>query len=228
MDITSYAAVSGIRVDVTGRSESGITAAPSQVKERPGSQPTQEAVKLAAKLRARVSDEERILVFADVAERNGGAVSAWEVAQAMAQSCPGQVLLIDADVANPTLHKRCKVPLKPGFADMVRRGRPETLAIHMADSLAVMPAGTDYDLSSLLSSAELATVLAALKKQYRWIVVAAPPALEGAQAGLIASRGDEIVLIVTAGKSSRRELLAAKRELDGLRAPVVGVAIYRG
>lgn len=189
---------------------------------------THQAVRLAARLRAHIPDEERVLLFSDVAVREAAVDSALQVARAMAQSSSEPVLLIDADPGSPTLHRRLELPLSPGFLEMLRSGGAEPPVIHSAGRMGVMTAGSDPDPSALYASAQAGPVLEMLKRVYRWVILAGPPVLEGAEAALLGSQSDQVVLIATAERSRRGDLLAATRELNGLSVPIAGVALYHG
>lgn len=207
------------------REEVAIESARS-LELRPDSLPGEEAIKLAAKIRARSEDKDRVFVFAGVVDRDGVSESAWEVAQAMAQGSPGEVLVIDADLTSPTLHQICGVALSPGLSESVFVGDAKPATIQRAHGIAVLPSGSASEQASLFSSAEYRSMLDRLKRQYRWIFIAGPPVLQAAAASLVASCSEGVVLVVNAGKNRKRDLVAAKRELEMLRASILGVVLY--
>ncbi|MEL6237146.1 MAG: AAA family ATPase [Pseudomonadota bacterium] len=136
-----------------------------------------------------------------------------------------EVLLIDADVNNPSISQRFGIADAPGFMDALTGGdqRPEKLAIETdIERLFIMPAGTSSMRDSdLFASARTGEVLDRLTQgaPNRFVLFDTPPALAASPAAELAAFVGQALLVVRADETSRaaiedaRQLLAACADL---------------
>jgi polysaccharide biosynthesis transport protein len=134
----------------------------------------------------------------------------------------GPVLLIDADLRRPSIHKHLRVPETPGLGDVLERNLPLDQAIQRTshDQVDVLTCGTPTrNPVEVLQSAHLRDLLATLSDRYASIVIdtcalnAVHDALEVARAV------DATVLVVCAGRTRTKALA---RALDRLSRAQVG------
>ena len=117
-----------------------------------------------------------------------------------------KVLLIDADVRSPRLHKLFDLNNTWGLSDLLSdtdhaEERPlETLVQPTAASnLYVLPAGpTTEQIFGLLHSDHMERLMARFRREFQYVLLDAPPCLQVADARVLAKHADGVVLVVRA------------------------------
>jgi capsular exopolysaccharide synthesis family protein len=136
-----------------------------------------------------------------------------------------RVLLIDADLRRPSLHRAFGISEGPGLAEHLADGRDWRLGaaevgVH---NLRLLPAGGVADgPSELLSSDRMRALIVEAQAEHDFVVVDSPALMVNvSDARILSSRADAIVLVVRGGVTPREVL---RRLLD--RMPnVVGVVL---
>lgn len=140
-----------------------------------------------------------------------------------------RVLLIDADLRRPSLHKQLSLPNEQGLSTLLTGELHDTrqsaiqLSHQYSDiSIAVMTSGpAPADPVKLLSSSRMQRLIAELERSYDLVILDAPPILGIVDAVLTASFSDGVLLVGRIGQVTRAELAQALTALD--RVNVVGV-----
>ncbi len=136
------------------------------------------------------------------------------LAIALAQS--GQrVLLVDADLRRPTVHKLFRVPQEIGLTDVLTGEIDFLNAVRQTtiDRLSLLTAGdSPANPAELLSSPRLAQMLKDAKHEFDFVFVDAPPLLAVSDPCILARHVDGMVLVVRVGKNTRTSA-ARVREL---------------
>jgi exopolysaccharide/PEP-CTERM locus tyrosine autokinase len=142
-----------------------------------------------------------------------------------------QVLLIDADVARPSLQRELRLPEGPGLMDLLL---DPTLPLEAAvrdtdiDKLAIMTAGTLSDnANELLASDAMRELLDLISERYpdRIVIFDAPPLLPTTEARVLAGLMGQIALIVEAGVTPQGAVEEALATVES--CPVVGVILNK-
>jgi len=135
------------------------------------------------------------------------------------------VVLVDLDLAHPTLHRLLDVDGSPGFADIHPGAKVDALLTPTSvPGLELLPAGAaSLDSARLLQAGRLEGLLAQLKARGAFVVVDTPAAVGAVDARLIAERVDGVVTVVKLGRTRRSDLAPYYRSFAGL--PLLGVAV---
>jgi capsular exopolysaccharide synthesis family protein len=182
-------------------------------------------------LRTRIARAEngralRVIVVTSPGKGDGKSLSAANLALAMAQEFQRRVLLVDADLRRPHLHRLFGVPAGPGLADVtVGAAALEDALVTLPDHhLTLLRAGTPPGHpAELLGSTPMRRALEMLKGRFDRIVMDAPPAAPLADVGILAPLADAVLLIVRAGVTTRP---AIERALDIVdRSRVLGLVL---
>jgi succinoglycan biosynthesis transport protein ExoP len=130
-----------------------------------------------------------------------------------------RVLLIDADMRNPTLHERFGLKNETGLSDFLQSdgsGRifPELIPVACAQGkLWVLPSGpVAHNAPTLLASRRLGALLEDMRGQFDTIVIDTPPVLLFPDARLVGRHSDGVVLVVRSNQTP----LAAHQEAVGM------------
>ena len=141
------------------------------------------------------------------------------------------VLLIDADLRNPSLHEMFDLPRAPGLVDALRDGVEPWHVAHTFPSLGGLQVLTAGSLLSspgdVAASPAMGELLARAYDEYEAVVLDSPATLSAADAsGLASHPGTDVVMVVNhAGK--RRHVVSALRKLVLTEANVLGLVVNR-
>jgi receptor protein-tyrosine kinase len=129
------------------------------------------------------------------------------------------VLLVDGDVAHPTLPSLLDIPGSPGLLDILTSGASvsDALIRTNVDKLSVLPAGSRHQRSTeLLASAQMAALLHELSSRYpdRIIVFDSPPLLPTTEARVMATHMGQIVMVVAADQTTQHAVTQALATIE--------------
>lgn len=140
-----------------------------------------------------------------------------------------RVLLIDADLRRPSIHKTLGMGPRTGLSNVLTGSTTLEQAITttvILPNLHVLPAGTPPpNPAELLASTNMRDVLAQLREEYDHIVVDTPPSLSVTDAVVLSPRADAIVLVIRSGQTTKQALRRARDILAQVNAKVVGVLL---
>jgi len=140
-----------------------------------------------------------------------------------------RVLLIDADLRRPTIHKTLGMGPKTGLSNVLTGNatlQQTMVRSTILPSLWVLPAGTPPpNPAELLASTHMRDVLAELREQYDHIVVDTPPTLSVTDAVVMSTRADAVVLVIRCGQTTKQALRRARDILAQVNARVSGVLL---
>jgi capsular exopolysaccharide synthesis family protein len=136
-----------------------------------------------------------------------------------------RVLLIDADLRNPTLHQQLNLPNQQGLSTLLATDTILPLHSSIDSSTAyidILTSGpTPTDPVNLLSSHRMKELIAAFEQTYDLVVLDAPPVLGTVDAILTGSFCDAVVLVARLGRVTQTELMQATAMLSKLN--MIGV-----
>jgi len=131
------------------------------------------------------------------------------LALSIAMEIDSTVLLVDGDVAHPSVPALLGVPHGPGLLDILTRddvGFADAMIRTNVDKLAILPAGSRHRRSTeLLASEQMANLLRELASRYadRVIIFDSPPLLATTEARVLATHMGQIVMVVAADATSQ-------------------------
>jgi succinoglycan biosynthesis transport protein ExoP len=163
-----------------------------------------------------------VLTSANPAE--GKTLIASNLALIMAQMGKS-VLLIDADMRQPRMHKTFGVPLEPGLSNLILAQCSITDAIRETDvnHLQILPAGTvPPNPSELLASTGMSWLMQQFKKRFDFVLLDTPPILAATDACLLGGVVDGVVLVVEASVTKRQTVKIALDHLNDVKARILG------
>ncbi len=194
-------------------------------------------------------DNMKTLVVTSAAPGEGKTVTAANLAVTFAYDGL-RVLLIDCDVRRPRQHGLFQVPRSPGLMELLtpsydgsdaaqsltfnpavgssESGRPVTDVIRPTQvrGLSLLTCGAlPTNPSNLLSGVRMRVLLQELAKSFDLVILDTPPVLATADAGILASLADGVLLVVRAGQTDRVAAKRAHRQLVNVGATVVGTVL---
>ncbi|AFZ16033.1 GumC family protein [Allocoleopsis franciscana] len=136
-----------------------------------------------------------------------------------------RVLLIDADLRNPTLHEKLNLPNDYGLSTLLSSDAPLPIQTSLHASSAYIDVITSGPISpdpaNLLSSPRMGELMAEFEQSYDLVLVDAPPVLGLVDSILTASYCGGVLLVARMGQITKTELTQATAMLSKLN--LIGV-----
>jgi exopolysaccharide/PEP-CTERM locus tyrosine autokinase len=151
----------------------------------------------------------KTILITSAAPGEGKTFTAMNLAISLAQSLNSYVLLIDADIRKPEVHKRFGFKESvEGLSDFLSDNIPiqSLLLKTQIPNLRLLPGGKVVsNPSELISSEKMKRLLNELAARYsdRFIVIDAPPAKLASETSALAHFVDQIIAVVRSGRSDR-------------------------
>lgn len=161
---------------------------------------------------------------------DGKTTTAINLATVMAQN-GSRVLLIDADLRRPRLHGDFGKTQSPGLSNRIagiQADSSEKSAIVSTDvnGLFLMPSGTAApNPAELLSSKSMRKIVATAARSFDQVIIDTPPILGLADAMVLSSIADGVIVVTMAGVTPKDGVKASMRRLAQVRAPVLGMVL---
>ncbi|MFL5495511.1 MAG: polysaccharide biosynthesis tyrosine autokinase [Gemmatimonadales bacterium] len=194
------------------------------------------------------ADQLKTLMITSAAPGEGKTLTAANLSASFAHDGL-QVLLVDCDVRRPRLHGLFRVPRSPGLLDLLappNGGNGSTVrslsfSAHEADGddplahalrptpirgLTLLSCGAlPTSASNLLSGVRMRSLLQELNQRFDLVILDTPPVLATADAGILGSLADGVLLVIRAGQTDRSAAQRAYQQLAQGGARVVGAVL---
>jgi succinoglycan biosynthesis transport protein ExoP len=144
-----------------------------------------------------------------------------------------RVLLIDADLRRPRLHRLFEIPNSFGLTDILRITTPlDEIPVNQLvrqtkiPGLCLVPSGPTTDgLTSLLYSPRLTEFLQRVAKEFDLVLIDAPPMLHFADARVLGRHSDGVILVLRSGQTKRDAAMLARQRFDEDGTSVLGTIL---
>lgn len=166
------------------------------------------------------------LLITSALPREGKSFTSANLAQVIVRQHGRRVLLIDADLRNPQLHKLLGTERGPGLYEYLRSEADEFAVMQRGsmENLFFIPAGTaSSNPAELLANGRLRTLLNRVEGMFDWIIIDSAPAVPVSDATLLANECDGILLVVRSNSTPMDAARRAAKEFADRN--VVGVVL---
>lgn len=170
----------------------------------------------------------KTLLVVSVGKTEGKSVVAANLALAMARGGK-KVVLLDADLRRPSLHKYINIPNDTGLSNIMLHELDVTdVMINVeSENLWVISTGlTPPNPGEMVSSPKMKEILDKLGAIADLVVVDGPPVLV-TDATILASKVDAVLLVVGTGRTRRSDAQTALKQLERAGARVIGAVLNR-
>lgn len=141
-----------------------------------------------------------------------------------------RVLLVDADLRNPSMHRKLGLDHSVGLSSYLsnQRSPPETFQATDIPSLTFMASGPlPMNAADLLAGPKLLSLLSVGMETFDLIVLDSPPIMGLADGPLLSNAAAATLLVVSAGKTRSGQVRGSLKRLRFARGPVIGTALTR-
>lgn len=166
------------------------------------------------------------LLVTSALPREGKSFTSANLAQVIVRQHGRRVLLIDADLRNPQLHKLLGADRGPGLFEYLRSEADEFSIMQRGsmENLFFIPAGTaSSNPAELLANGRLRTLLNRVEGMFDWIIIDSAPAVPVSDAALLANDCDGVLLVVRSNSTPMDAARRAAKEFANRN--VVGVVL---
>jgi exopolysaccharide/PEP-CTERM locus tyrosine autokinase len=161
-----------------------------------------------------------LIVVTSALPGEGKTYCAVNLAMSIAMEMDITVLLVDADVARPSVLKVLGLGAEPGLMDVLLNdelGLPDVILKTNVATLSILPAGrTNRHATELLASRNMSRLLTEIAERYadRIVIFDSPPLLMTTEASVLASQMGQIVMVVEAESTTQHAVKEALRQID--------------
>jgi capsular exopolysaccharide synthesis family protein len=213
---------------VAGRVQSALHPHPLLVAATAPHSPAAERYR---SLRTRIAQVEqgsmrRVLMLTSPGRGDGKSLTTANLGITMAQEFQRRVIVVDADLRQPSVHSLLGLPRGPGLSDVLLGGAAlEDVIVTIPEyHLSIVPAGLPPEQpTELLGSTGMRRVLEWLRGQFDRILIDTAPVAPLADAGVLARLVDGVLLIVRAHRTTLPAIERALVEVDSSR--VLGLVL---
>ena len=139
-----------------------------------------------------------------------------------------RILLIDADMRRPNIHKIFGMSGKTGLSNILTGGAKVSDAIQATvqpNLFALLAGPIPPHPSELLSSAMMQDLLKRWREEYDHIIIDTPPVLSVTDAVLLSVQTDAVILIIRSHQTSAAHVRRTRDLLQSVKASVLGVVV---
>ncbi|MRV76443.1 AAA family ATPase [Duganella sp. FT92W] len=145
------------------------------------------------------------------------------LAMSIAMELDHTVLLVDADVARPSVLRTLGLPAQRGLMDLLLEEKVDMADVMLrtnVDTLTILPAGTNSPRATeLLASQTMTNFVHEIANRYpdRIVIFDSPPLLLTSEAHVLAGHMGQIVVVVEAERTTQHAVKESLRQLEGLQ-----------
>ena len=140
-----------------------------------------------------------------------------------------RVLLVDADMRRPRMHKTFKVSNTSGLSSFLSGNEEFSASLIKHTNIPGLDVMTSGPLppnpAELLSSYRLRDLIEGLYPFYEFIIFDTPPIIGLADAAITSTQTDGVIMVVRSGETPKEAAQQAKKILESVNAKVLGVVL---
>jgi capsular exopolysaccharide synthesis family protein len=171
----------------------------------------------------------KVFAFTSTEMGEGKTTSTLSIAIQLAQSGK-RVLLIDADLRNHAMHKQLGLPSHAGLTNYLAGGAEPveiTQNTPVANLFFMSTGPLPPNPADLLMSNKMHQLIEMAQTKFDHIIIDCPPILGLADALILSSMADAVVMVVAAGHTRRASVEVAFKRLVGVRSRILGVVLTK-
>lgn len=186
---------------------------------------------------SQMDEEIQVLSVASTIPNEGKSSVATNLARIMAAKYKN-VLLVDCDFRNPSVHKMMKISNRSGLTNIISEFQ-EGLSINSYEdvqqvqydggqTLTVITAGHRVpNPSEVLGSKKMVRFLEQARKEFGYIIIDSPPVLLASETIPLCNLSDGVLYVVDAKNADKRKVKAAINDLKRNGGHVIGVVLNK-
>lgn len=171
----------------------------------------------------------RIIGITSSLHREGKTTTTVNLSVAFAKDSQKRILLIDADLRKPRVHKLLGVSSPIGLAEVLA-GRindyHDAVQDTRIENLSILPCGRiPSNPSELLGSARMTELIGHVRKDFDYVIFDTPPVIALTDAGVLLAQLDGAVLVIQAWRTQRETIIRAQSLLQSAQVKILGFVL---
>jgi len=174
-----------------------------------------------------VSHPPKTILVTSSVPQDGKTMTCLNIAIVLAQQGK-RVLLLDADMRRPNIHKAFGISSHVGLSNVLTGGATDNEAIQptMQSNLFVVPAGpVPPHPAELLGSSVMHDLLTKWRDEYDHVILDSPPVISVTDPVLLSVKADAVILIVRSGQTTAAHVRRTRNLLQSVKASLLGVVV---
>lgn len=179
-------------------------------------------------LRAALGDDRHqrhsnLIVVTSALPGEGKTYCAINLAMSIAMEKDHTVMLVDADVARPSVLKVLGLPSAPGLMDILlndQLGLADVILRTNIPSLSLLPAGrSNKHATELLASQAMSSLLDEISSRYpdRIVIFDSPPLLLTSESSVLAGQMGQVIMVIESERTTQRAVKDALARIDNYK-----------
>jgi capsular exopolysaccharide synthesis family protein len=162
--------------------------------------------------------------------REGSSTVALDLAVFLAADSKSRLILVDANLRNPSLHSSSKLPSSPGFSEVIHEGVnvQEAIKQSVIPNLFVLTSGVSPPNPMVIfESPKLDDLIEILRREFDWIIFDCAPIDLYPESTVLVRGLDGVVLVVQAENKNAEVAIRTKEHLEQAGAKILGAVLNR-
>jgi capsular exopolysaccharide synthesis family protein len=171
----------------------------------------------------------RVVLVTSAVPGEGKTTTLANLAAALAQN-GAKVLAVDADLRRPTLNQHFGLQKTPGLSDLIvgKSAASQAIQTTRIDGLQLLSCGYQPpNPAELLGSPMMKQILDAIRSHYDWVLIDTPPLLAMADAPVLCSLVDGVVLVLAAEVATKPAVMRAIEQVQSVGGKMLGVVLNK-
>lgn len=170
----------------------------------------------------------KVIVVTSSLAGEGKSLTSLNLACSLAENAEKRVVVVDADLHTPSLHRLLGIDNQRGLADYLGGGTMVEMVLQRAGlpNLWAMPSGhAPPNPGELIGGKRMEDLLSRLRRDFDHVIIDSPPVVSAADASALAPRADGAILVVRAARTPASVARHAVDLLKKARANVLGSVV---
>lgn len=135
-----------------------------------------------------------------------------------------KVVIVDADLRKPTIHKKLKLANTEGLTDLlIGKRNINQVSKAVDENINIITAGKKTpNPAEMVSSKAMEELIQFLKEEYDYVIIDTPPVRNIGDGVILAAKADGVILVVRAGQTKSGDIVKGYKELEKVKANIVG------
>ncbi len=171
----------------------------------------------------------RTILVAGTAHGEGASTTAIRFAATLAKDPHLRVLLIEANLRTPGIHRVLGIDDGHGLSDLANGNGCKPYPVKVGHgTIHLVPCGRrDTDPVALFESDQFDRLLKSAQESYSHVVLDAPPILGFAECRVLCTKVDGVIMVIEYGKTRLQVAMSAKKQLEDAGGRILGVVLNK-
>jgi protein-tyrosine kinase len=172
----------------------------------------------------------KTIMFTSTAHGDGSSFTALSFATTLARDFKLNVLLMDANLRCPCLHKIFNIDNHQGLFNLLTQEEEKTFCLKKVgqSGLYLIPCGEkNSEPTNLFESVRFEKTLKKMREKFDYVILDVPPVNSYAESIVIATKVDGVILVIESDKTRQQVANRAKQEMEKAGARILGVILNK-